>query len=229
MPVAALDEACRLLGVRGRVLPATTDPVVLKAEADGGEVDGQVAVMATDNIRTVSLVPPDPAAPSEALTALREADQIVMGPGSLFTSVLAALAVPDIREGIRTATRPEDLCLQPPSPGPRDRAFRRGPPCRGAGGARCLVDMVVCDTSGMPLGRPRVDVVDALWPGPTGWPTTRPNWRRPSPICSDDALNRPDDLAWNSSDIDQQNCKCMGTERRATQSHGTVKGEAHRQ
>ena len=51
-PVAALDEACRLLGVRGRVLPATTEPVVLKAEADGGQVDGQVAVMATDHIRT---------------------------------------------------------------------------------------------------------------------------------------------------------------------------------
>ncbi len=63
-PVAALDEACRLLGVRGRVLPATTEPVVLKAEADGGQVDGQVAVMATDHIRTVSLVPPDPKAPS---------------------------------------------------------------------------------------------------------------------------------------------------------------------
>ncbi len=51
-PVAALDEACRLLGVRGRVLPATTEPVVLKAEAAGGPVAGQVAVMATDNIRT---------------------------------------------------------------------------------------------------------------------------------------------------------------------------------
>ncbi len=65
-PVAALDEACRLLGVAGRVLPATSDPVVLKAESDGGQVAGQVAVMGTDNIRTVSLVPADPKAPAAA-------------------------------------------------------------------------------------------------------------------------------------------------------------------
>ena len=62
-PVAALDEACRLLGVRGRVLPSATEPVVLKAEAAGGPVAGQVAVNGTDHIRTVSLVPADPKAP----------------------------------------------------------------------------------------------------------------------------------------------------------------------
>ncbi len=63
-PVGALDEACRLLGVRGRVLPATVEPVMLKAEAASGPVAGQVAVMGTDNIRSVSLVPSDPEAPA---------------------------------------------------------------------------------------------------------------------------------------------------------------------
>ena len=117
-PVAALDEACRLLGVRGRVLPATTDPVVLKAEAEGGHVAGQVAVMATDNIRRVSLVPSDPAAPPEAVAALGGADQIVLGPGSLFTSVLAAIAVPEIRAGLnRSAARKIYVCnLRPEVP-----------------------------------------------------------------------------------------------------------------
>jgi len=86
-PVTALEEAGRLLGVKGRVLPSTVEPVVLKAEADCGHVAGQVAVMATDNIRKVSLVPSDPEAPAQAVAALEGADQIILGPGSLFTSV----------------------------------------------------------------------------------------------------------------------------------------------
>ncbi len=70
--VAALDEAGRLLGVRGRVLPSSTEPVVLKADAAGGEVTGQVAVNGTDRILRVSLVPSDPPAPPAALDALAE-------------------------------------------------------------------------------------------------------------------------------------------------------------
>jgi len=62
-PVSGLDEACRLLGVRGRVLPSSTEPVVLKADAACGEVTGQVAVNGTDHILRVSLVPADPPAP----------------------------------------------------------------------------------------------------------------------------------------------------------------------
>src|ERR1700730_8915698 len=77
-PGAAPDEASRLLGVKGRVLPATTEPVVLKAESDGGHVAGQVAVMGTDNIRQVSLVPSDPKAPAEAVAALEGAHQIIV-------------------------------------------------------------------------------------------------------------------------------------------------------
>jgi uncharacterized cofD-like protein len=167
-PVAALDEACRLLGVRGRVLPATDDPVVLKAQAACGWVDGQVAVGATGNIEMVSLVPADPEAPSEVLNALREADQIVMGPGSLFTSVLAALAVPDIREGIRSSTaRKIYVCnLRPQIPETEHFDVARHVEALVAHGV--CVDTVVCDTSGMPLGGPRVDIVDADLARPNG-------------------------------------------------------------
>ena len=117
-PIAALDEACRLLGVRGRVLPATTDPVVLKADAESGPVAGQVAVMGTDHIRHVSLVPDDPVAPAEAVEALATADQIILGPGSLFTSVLAAVAVPGIRDAIQQASamRSTSATCAPSSP-----------------------------------------------------------------------------------------------------------------
>lgn len=99
----ALDEAGRLVGTAGRVLPATVAPVVLKAEAESGPVEGQVRVAEASRIVHVSLVPPDPAAPAAVLEALAAADQIVLGPGSLFTSVLAAAVVPDVRRAIAEA------------------------------------------------------------------------------------------------------------------------------
>jgi uncharacterized cofD-like protein len=101
--VSGVEEAGRVLGAVGRVLPATELPVVLKAQTAGGEIIGQVRVMTSDEIATVSLVPPDPAPPPAVIEAIAGADQIVLGPGSLFTSVLAACVVPAIREGLRAA------------------------------------------------------------------------------------------------------------------------------
>jgi uncharacterized cofD-like protein len=101
--VAGVEEAARVLGAVGTVLPATEIPVVLKAQAASGELTGQVRVSKAEEIATVSLVPPDAAAPAAVLRAIAEADQIVLGPGSLFTSVLAACVVPGIREGLRAA------------------------------------------------------------------------------------------------------------------------------
>jgi uncharacterized cofD-like protein len=167
-PVKALDEACRLLGVQGRVLPATTDPVVLKADADGGQVAGQVAVMGTDNIRTVSLVPADPKAPIEATTALSQADQIILGPGSLFTSVLAAIAVPEIREGIhRSTARKIYVCnLRPQVPETED--FDVGMHIEALVAHGVFVDVAVCDTSRLPRGNPVIEVVDTGLARPNG-------------------------------------------------------------
>ena len=135
-PVSGLDEACRLLGVRGRVLPSSTEPVVLKADAACGEVTGQVAVNGTDHILRVSLVPADPPAPEAAIAALAEADQIVLGPGSLFTSVLAAVAVPQILEAVNASSGPAGLPLQPAAPGHRDGRVRRRPARRRPPGPR---------------------------------------------------------------------------------------------
>ena len=159
-PVVALDEACRLLGACGRVLPATTELVVLKAESERGQVAGQVAVMGTDNIRTVSLVPSDPKAPAAAIAALEEADQIVLGPGSLFTSVLAAVAVPDIREAVeRSAARKVYVCNLRPQV-PETESFDVGRHVQALVAHGIHVDVVVCDTSGLALGDPGVPVVD---------------------------------------------------------------------
>jgi len=98
--VSGIDAAAALLGAAGRVLPATTEKVTLKAEADRGEVKGQVAVSAAGRIQRVSLVPGGACPPPEATAVLRRADQVVIGPGSLYTSVLAALLVPGIAEAL---------------------------------------------------------------------------------------------------------------------------------
>ncbi len=109
--IDALVEAGRLLGSSGRVLPATIDAVVLTAQSAGGSVQGQVAVEQAGPLSCVSLAPPDPAAPPEAVEAILGADQVVIGPGSLFTSVLAVLAVPDIRLALaKTAAAKVYVC-----------------------------------------------------------------------------------------------------------------------
>jgi uncharacterized cofD-like protein len=101
--VLGVAEAAQLLGARGDVLPATSELVVLKAESDHGTVAGQVAVKATADIQRVSLVPGDSVPPPLAVERITGADQIVIGPGSLFTSVLAAVAVVGIAEAVASS------------------------------------------------------------------------------------------------------------------------------
>ena len=82
--------------------PATVEPVELTARTERGDrVAGQVAVQElVGRIRQVGVLPPDAPACPEAVEAIRLADQVVLAPGSLFTSVLAVLAVDGIRDAI---------------------------------------------------------------------------------------------------------------------------------
>ena len=99
--VKALDEVGRLLGAVGRTLPCTVQPVQLHADVEGGSVvTGQANVAVTPNVHTVRLVPADAPACPEAVEAIRTAEQVVLGPGSLFTSVLAATAVVGISQAL---------------------------------------------------------------------------------------------------------------------------------
>jgi uncharacterized cofD-like protein len=99
---AAVKEAGRLVGAKGDVFPATTELIGLSAIVEGGVVDGQVAVAQTEaRIRSVHLKPSAPAANKDAVYAILGADQVVLGPGSLFTSVIATLLVPGIAQALR--------------------------------------------------------------------------------------------------------------------------------
>jgi uncharacterized cofD-like protein len=100
----AVDRAGRLIDARGVVHPATTDIVSLTASVAGKTVRGQVAVQDATSIQAVYLTPSDPGANDRAVEAILSADQVVVGPGSLFTSVIATLLVPGITKALR-ATR----------------------------------------------------------------------------------------------------------------------------
>src|SRR5829696_2141637 len=102
----AVEIASRLIGARGVVLPATSEVVTLLAEfADGRVASGETAITAArGRIMELSLLPAAPACPPAVVEAIARADVIVAGPGSLFTSILPPLLVPDIAAAI-TASR----------------------------------------------------------------------------------------------------------------------------
>jgi len=125
-PVAALDWVGRLLGAHGRVLPMASVPldIVAEVELDGRitTVRGQVACALTPGrVRAVSLVPPDPPACPEAIHAVLDADWIVFGPGSWFTSVLPHLKVPRLARALHETDARRLVTLNlAPQPGETD-------------------------------------------------------------------------------------------------------------
>ncbi|WP_242353656.1 MULTISPECIES: gluconeogenesis factor YvcK family protein [Anaeromyxobacter] len=104
----AVEAAAGMLGVRGRVVPATATPVELVAELDDGRiVRGETAIAAARGRVAELRLAGAAQASSQAIEAILGADLVVLGPGSLYSSVLAGLLVPGIPEALRTtgATR----------------------------------------------------------------------------------------------------------------------------
>jgi uncharacterized cofD-like protein len=159
--VLGVREAAELLRAHGEVLPATTEPVVLKAESAKGTVAGQVAVMGTGDIRTVSLLPGDAQPPPLAVERIAEADQVIIGPGSLFTSVLAAVAVKGIAEAVASSkAQVVYVCNLRPQV-PETEGYDVAAHVAALTRHNVTVDVVLCDSiQGMGIGTTEVTVRD---------------------------------------------------------------------
>lgn len=161
-PVAALREAARISGVRHTVLPMVACPVEIAASVSGldpadptaaREIRGQHAVASTmGTVLEVCIEPPDPPACGAAVEAVRAADAIVLGPGSLYTSVLVHMLVPELREAVEAAQASRVLVLNLEAPSgethglPREehlRAISRHAP-------NLRFDVVIADVSESP-------------------------------------------------------------------------------
>lgn len=109
-PVAGLDLVGRLLGARGRVLPMAAEPLRIEASVLGADpahpmalthVIGQVEVATTTGrVMGVRLHPDPPKVCLPAIQAVHDADWVILGPGSWFSSVMPHLLVPDLREAL---------------------------------------------------------------------------------------------------------------------------------
>jgi uncharacterized cofD-like protein len=119
----ALRESSRVLAVRGQILPSTLEDIQLNAEyADGQTAQGESAVPdSRQPIKRIFLNPTNPPAYPEAIKAILEADMIVIGPGSLYTSILPNLLVDDIVRAVRaTSAVKAYVCNVATQPGETD-------------------------------------------------------------------------------------------------------------
>jgi len=96
-----IERVHRILSVRGRVIPATTEALRLRGRTRAGiSVIGQARLARTRGIASVSLDSTSVRATRSALAAISQADLLVLGPGSLFTSLIPHLLVPEIRSAL---------------------------------------------------------------------------------------------------------------------------------
>jgi uncharacterized cofD-like protein len=130
-PVAGLDRVGSLLKVIGRVLPMSKEPLDIEATFTNSTgrfiVKGQVEVAtAKGRLESLRLHPENPAALEESLQAIEEADWIVMGPGSWFSSVLPHLLVPEQRQAIINSKAKKMIILNLDSASANGRTFNSG-------------------------------------------------------------------------------------------------------
>lgn len=104
-PVLALEHAAAMVGAVGRVLPMACEPLGIEADLD--QVDRVITVrgqhevaVAPGRVLEVRIIPPAPLACAEAIIAIAEADWLLFGPGSWYTSVIPHLLVPDLAKAI---------------------------------------------------------------------------------------------------------------------------------
>jgi uncharacterized cofD-like protein len=173
-PVAALDAAAVMVNAVGRVLPMSTVPLEIAADVVGLDdedpdrmyrIRGQVAVATTcGRVVSVTLVPKHPPACPEAVAAVTDADLIVLGPGSWFTSVLPHVLVPDLLAALVVSPARRvvalNLAAQPGETAGFSPQQHLDVLAAHAPGLR--VDAVVADVDAVPDARGLMSVVSAL-------------------------------------------------------------------
>jgi len=102
----AIKESSKVLAIRGRVIPSCLENVSLVAHfEDGSVIEGETNITKKrKKIRSLNLTPENCRATEEALDAIDNADIIILGPGSLYTSVLPNLLIPEILERVRESS-----------------------------------------------------------------------------------------------------------------------------
>jgi uncharacterized cofD-like protein len=145
-------EAARLAGAAGTVLPATGAPVTLLGNGKTGEVAGQARIMRRGGVTSVHLEPEDPAPAEGTVEALVSADQIVIGPGSLFTSVLAAVAVPGLRCAIAQSSAQRVYVANLQEQHPETTGFDVADHVATLISHGVFPDVVLADEAALPLG-----------------------------------------------------------------------------
>jgi len=119
----AIKESSRVLNIKGRVLPSTLETISLRATLeDGSEVRGETNISTSRApIVDLALEPSDAAPLDETLEAIEQADAIVLGPGSLYTSILPNLLVDRIAQAVARAQAPKIyVCNVMTQPGETD-------------------------------------------------------------------------------------------------------------
>ncbi len=99
----ALEESCKILNVKGKLLPSTLEQINLSANMkDGTTIDGESNIQKNSSgISKLNLNPISPSANPKATEAIMNSDYIIIGPGSLFTSIIPNFLVPEISESLK--------------------------------------------------------------------------------------------------------------------------------
>ena len=150
----ALKEISKVLAVRGVVLPSTLSNVTLKAQMDDGlEVYGETKIVKyPGKIVQIQLVPDDCEPVEDALKAIQEADAVIIGPGSLYTSIIPNLLIKKIAEAVNKSNSPVYyVCNVMTQPGETDyftaadhvKAIKANIP-------RLKIDRVIVNTGSVP-------------------------------------------------------------------------------
>jgi uncharacterized cofD-like protein len=150
----AIEKLHDILAIKGQIYPSTRENVELVARFDDGTtVRGEESIsQKRGKIIDISLDPSDCASPEGAVEALKSADLILLGPGSLFTSIMPNILVPKIREAIlESRARKVYVCNLATQPGETDN-FKASDHIKAlsGGSGKGIVDTILINTAPLP-------------------------------------------------------------------------------